>query len=84
MKARKDDRGQPLEVKALYSVQELACAGGVTRFSLLRLLRANGVQLVTGGRAVMVPLTEIETRIPPLWRSLVAAERLRAEARRAE
>ena len=35
-------------------------------------------------RAVMVPLTEIQRHIPPLWRSLVEAERVRADARRAE
>ncbi len=51
---------------------------------LLRLLRANRVELVTAGRAVMVPLTEIQRQIPPLGRSLVATDRVRADARRVE
>ncbi len=84
MSSRSEDRGKPLELKALYSVPELSRAAGVTRFMLLRLLRANRVQLVAAGRVVMVPLAEIQRHIPPLWRSLVEAERVRADARRIE
>jgi len=82
MKRRADDGGEALEVKALYSVAELARAAGVTEQMLLRALRLNGVELVTAGRSIFVPLSEIETRIPPLWRSIVRAERVRADAGR--
>lgn len=51
----------------------------VTPHPLRRLLHANGVALVRAGRAVLVPLSEIETKIPPLWASIQAAEILRAE-----
>ena len=69
-----------LEVKALYSVAALAHAAGVTPYLMLRLLRANGVNFVRAGRSVLVPLSEIETRIPALWRSILAAEGARADA----
>jgi hypothetical protein len=69
-----------LEVKALYSVPALAHAAGVTRYLMLRLLRANHVNFVRAGRSLLVPLSEVETRIPVLWRSILAAEGLRAEA----
>ena len=82
MRARKDETEKPLEVAALYAVATLARVAGVTPFALLRLLRANGVELVTAGRAVWVPLTEIEGRMPALWRSIVTVERVRVDARR--
>jgi hypothetical protein len=69
-----------LEVKALYSVPALAHAAGVTRYLMLRLLRANQVQFVRAGRSLFVPLSEVEARIPVVWRSILAAEGLRAEA----
>jgi hypothetical protein len=70
-----------LEVRALYSIGALAHAVGVTRHLMLRLLRKNKVDFVTVGRSVLVPLSEIETRIPTLWRGILAAEAVRAEAR---
>jgi hypothetical protein len=70
-----------LELKALYSVGALATAAGVTPYLMLRLLRANGVEFVRAGRCVFVPLSEIEARIPALWRSILAAEGARADAR---
>jgi hypothetical protein len=70
-----------LEVRAVYSIGALAHAVGVTRHLMLRLLRANKVDLVRAGRTLLVPLSEIETRIPTLWRGILAAEAVRAEAR---
>jgi len=81
MRARKDDAGKPLEIAALYSMATLARVAGLTPFALLRVLRANGVQFLTAGRTLLVPLTEIEARMPALWRSIVLAERARADAR---
>jgi hypothetical protein len=69
-----------LEVKALYSVPALAHAAGVTRYLMLRLLRANHVTFVRVGRSLLVPLSEVEARIPILWQSILAAESLRADA----
>ena len=80
MRARTDSHG-PLKVQALYSVATLARVAGVTEQLLKRLLRLNGVKVIKTGRSVLVPLSEIERHIPPLWRSIVAVERLRADAR---
>jgi hypothetical protein len=69
------------EVKALYSIAELARFARVTTRLLRRVLRANAVVLVSGGRSLYVPLSEIEAKIPPLWTSLEAAERMRQAGR---
>jgi excisionase family DNA binding protein len=70
-----------LPLRAVYTVPELAKYAGVSRFFLLRLLRSNDVPFVRSGRMVLVPLCDIELRMPRLWRSIVAAERVRADAR---
>jgi hypothetical protein len=54
----------------------------VTPQLLSRLLRAHGVELVSNGKCLLVPLSEIERRIPPLWRSIQTIERLRADVAR--
>jgi hypothetical protein len=78
MRSRADSsRRGPLRVQALYSVGALARAGNVSPDMLLRLLRASKVELVRSGRAVLVPLHEIEEKIPALWKSIELAERLR-------
>jgi hypothetical protein len=69
-----------LEVRVFYSVAELARAGNVPAYRLLRLLRRNGVTFLRAGRAFYVTLTEIREKIPPLWESLCAAEELRRGA----
>jgi len=51
---------------------------------MVRVLRSNGVTFVQAGRALLVPLTEVQRKIPPLWDSLLLAERARAEAARGE
>ncbi len=66
-----------LDVRALYSLAQLARVANVTRHTLRRLLRKNGVTLVRSGRSLFVPLAEIERRIPPLWESLRRLEELR-------
>jgi hypothetical protein len=78
MRARQDGQSAQLEVRALYSIAELARFAHVTTYRLRRVLRANGIVLVRSGRALLVPLSEIEAKIPPLWKSLLDAERLRA------
>ena len=69
----------PLEVQAVYSVAALARVANVTPHLLRRVLRANGVELVRAGRSLLVPLSEIESKIPPLWESLKAVEAMRGE-----
>ena len=78
MHARQQSRAVALELRAYYTIAELARAAGVTTFSLLRLLRRNEVVFLRTGRALFVPLSEIRTKIPPLWEGLLAKEELRA------
>ena len=78
MRAREDaGRTGPLEVQSLYSIGALARAANVSPYLLRRLLRAKGVELLRAGRAQLVPLVELETKIPLLWQSIQAAEMLR-------
>jgi hypothetical protein len=70
-----------LEVRAVYTVAELARVAGVSLHVMRQLLEDGGVTLLRAGRHDMVPLCDIESRIPPLWQSIVAAERLRADVR---
>jgi hypothetical protein len=80
MRPRQEGRRTSLEVRALYSLGELTRAAHVDIDRIRRLLRANGVRFVRAGRALLVPLSEIERKIPALWDSLLAAERLRRAA----
>ncbi len=66
-----------LEVQALHSISALARLANVTRQMLTRLLQVNHVQLVRIGRLVLVPMSQIEENIPPVWDSLCAVERAR-------
>jgi hypothetical protein len=69
-----------LEVKALYSLAALAHAAGVTRYLMLRILRANNVTFIKAGRSLFVSVSEVEARIPAVWRAILAAEGMRAQA----
>jgi hypothetical protein len=66
-----------LDLRALYSLPHLADAARVSRFKLLRLLRANEVVLLRSGRLLLVPLSEIEKRLPALWESLMTLDRVK-------
>ncbi len=80
MRARSDNHPVSLDVQALYTVQALASIGNVSTRLLRRVLRANGVTFVRGGRALFVPLAEIQRKIPPLWESLHLVAQLRLAA----
>ena len=84
MRPRSDNQRASLEVQALYSIAALARIGNVSTPLLLRVLRANGVTFVRARRALFVPLTEIQRKIPPLWESLCAAAQLRQDAAEGE
>lgn len=79
MRARSDRLPASLEVQALYSVAVLARLGNVAPYLLRRVLRANGVTFVRSRRALFVPLTEIQRKIPPLWESICVASQMRRE-----
>ncbi|HEY1696051.1 MAG TPA: hypothetical protein VGG39_27980 [Polyangiaceae bacterium] len=75
--------GDTLPVQALYSVARLARFAHVTRHLLVRVLRSNGVVFVRGGRALFVPLSEIERKIPPLFDSIRRTDAIHTERRAA-
>ena len=77
MKKRLDCRNDLLEVRALYSVPALAQIANVSRDMLRRVLRTSGVTFLRAGRVLLVPLSEIQSKVPPLWKTLEAAELLR-------
>jgi hypothetical protein len=66
-----------LELRALYRIGELAKLARVTRHVMVRLLVAHRVQFLRIGRAFLVPVSEIEEKLPPFWRSLRTAEQAR-------
>jgi hypothetical protein len=44
---------------------------------LLRVLKNEGAQVFRDGRFFLVPLTELEDKVPALWESVKAADSLR-------
>jgi sulfite reductase beta subunit-like hemoprotein len=78
-----------MEVKAVYTVPELALAANTTRFRMARLLASYRVNTLRSGRAVLVPVSELKDKVPDLWASIVdliqahirAEERAKAEAK---
>ena len=82
MSARKRrSRAPGLPIQALYSVRQLAQAAGVTHRRLQRLLKVQEVQVFRVGRFLLVPLTEIEDKLPTLCDSMKVAEALRGSTR---
>jgi hypothetical protein len=67
-------------VRAYYAIGELARIAKVSSYGLLRLLRRNDVAFLRSGRALFVPLSEIQRKIPHLWEGLRSAEELRCAA----
>jgi len=51
------------ELKALYSVPELAEMAEVSRDRMIRILRSHDVKLKLSGRRFMVPLSELEEKL---------------------
>jgi hypothetical protein len=77
MQRRMDVQRGKLKVQALHSTAALARLANMTRQMLTRLLQVHHVQFVHLGRAVPVPMSQIEEKIPPLWENLYAVERAR-------
>ena len=77
-RSTKRARVKPLPIQALYYVSQLARATGVTHRRIQRLLSTEGVRVYQLGRDVIVPLTELEEKVPHLWESVRAVQSLRA------
>ena len=77
MRARADARRRgALRAQALYSIPALARVANVSRGVLLRVLRGAKVELLLSGRCVLVPLKEIQTKLPMLWKSIELVDQL--------
>ena len=70
-------RSKGLPIQAIYRVAQLARAMGVPHRQLQRLLEVEDVQVFRVGRLLLVPLAELEEKVPALWESVRAAESLR-------
>jgi hypothetical protein len=66
-----------LPIQAVYYLTHLARAMGVSHRRLLRVLKNEGAQVYRDGRFFLVPLTELEDKVPALWESLKVADSLR-------
>jgi hypothetical protein len=66
-----------LELRAVYSIAEPAKSAGISWYAMRRLLPANKVTFLHSGRAVLVPLPEIQKHVPQLWEALIDVEQLR-------
>lgn len=78
----RDDRasaGGDGGLKALYTVPELAELFGVSRWQLAGMLKSAGVQFVHSGNRRLVPIAEIEERLPSVYRSAMLARNVPPE-----
>jgi hypothetical protein len=68
---------KPLELKPLYTAVELAQSIGISRRRFIRLLAKQDVFVYRVGWDVLVPLSEVRDKLPPLWDSLLASNEKR-------
>jgi hypothetical protein len=71
-----------MQIQAFYTIAELARLAGMTRQTMGRLLLANGLAMQRVGRTAIVPMSEVERKLPLVWESLLALERLRTSVAR--
>jgi hypothetical protein len=77
MTSKAQSNESDLELRAVYRIGELAKFARVTRHMMVRLLVAHRVQFLRIGRAFLVPLSEIEEKLPPFWKSIRTADEAR-------
>ena len=70
---------EPLQLRVVYTVRELALAVGVTPHLMRSILRASGVEVLRPRRMVLVPLSEIQEKLPGLWKSILLSEATRLD-----
>lgn len=59
-----------MEIRAAYSVPQLAAMAGVHRHKVRRLLEAGGVPLFRQGRAMVVMVEDLAAGMPKLWEGI--------------
>ena len=70
MHRRSDSLVTHPKLRAYYRIGALVELAGMKRHVMLSLDRRSKVRFVRVGRVSLVPLTEIEDRVPTLWRCL--------------
>jgi len=63
-----------MPLKVLYSATELAACIGITKHTLLELLRGQRVVTYRLERATLIPLSEIKEKLEPVWEAICLAE----------
>ena len=69
-------RSKGLPIQAIYRVAQLARAMGVPHRQLQRLLEVEDVQVFRVGRLLLVPLAELEEKVPALQSSCTSSHTL--------
>jgi hypothetical protein len=77
-------RRAEVTLQSFYGLCALAQVANVSRHVVNTVLRLAHVRFQRGGRSVLVPLSEIEEKVPLLCNSLQVLERVRRAAQRAE
>ena len=77
-------RRAEVTLQSFFGVCALAQVANVSRYGMNKLLRLTHVRFQRVERSVLVALSEIEEKVPPLWNSLQVFEPVRRAARRAE
>lgn len=68
-----------VELRAAYSVPELAGMANMHRDKLRRLLEAGGIEFDHSGRSLVVYQAELEDKMPRLWNGMVSLAGLGAQ-----
>jgi hypothetical protein len=71
------------ELQAVYRIPELATIANTSRYLMERLLREAGVRRLRVGKTAVIPMREIQEKIPLLWESLQALREARRAAQQA-
>jgi hypothetical protein len=70
---------EPVGVKAFYTLTELCVLTGLSRVRVKRLVRTCDLELMSWGRSIYVPLSELREKLEPLWREICEVQRAREE-----
>jgi hypothetical protein len=82
MPSKSKSQTEPFALKPLYLIGELARLAHVSRHLRSHLLQSARVTYVRVGRISFVPLSEIQEKLPSLWKSMCFALETRTTAER--
>ena len=82
MPSKPKPQTENVALKLLYLIGELARLAHVSRYLMSQLLRSSRVTYVRIGRMCFVPLSEIQEKLPSLWKSMCFSLKTRTTAER--